>query len=161
MTRIGVLSDSHLRAADPDLTRALAQAFAGVDMILHAGDITNLSVLDCLQAPEVHAVAGNMDGPEVAARLPRKLVLQVEGKHIGLIHGWGSPFGLAGRVRAEFDQVDCLVFGHSHRPLNAVTGGVLMFNPGSVNSGLIGSGTVGILTVDQEISGKIVSLRGL
>lgn len=161
MTRIGVLSDTHLRAAEPALTRALAQAFAGVDMILHAGDLTNLAVLDCLQAPLIHAVAGNMDGAEVANQLPRKLVVEVEGKRIGLIHGWGSPFGLAGRVRGEFDQVDCVVFGHSHRSLNAVTGRVLMFNPGSASGGFIGSGTVGILTVDKEVSGKIVTLKGL
>jgi hypothetical protein len=64
-------------------------------------------------------------------------------------------------VRGEFDQVDCVVFGHSHRSLNAVTGGVLMFNPGSASGGFIGSGTVGILTVDKEVSGKIVTLKGL
>lgn len=158
MKLIGVLSDSHLRAPDPALAARLAQVFAGVDMILHAGDITNLTVLDMLEAPEVIAVAGNMDEAAVAQTLPDKRVVEVEGKRIGLIHGWGSPFGLAGRVAGAFSGVDCVVFGHSHRPMNALVGGVLMFNPGSVSRGLVGSGSVGLLTVDQGVSGTIVKI---
>ena len=61
MTRIGVLSDTHLREPEPDLGQRLAQVWGPVDMILHAGDLVNISVLDALQAPEVLAVAGNMD----------------------------------------------------------------------------------------------------
>jgi uncharacterized protein len=158
MKLIGVISDTHLRGPDPELAARLAQVFAGVDLILHAGDITNLTVLDMLEAPEVIAVAGNMDEPAVGQSLPDKRVVEVEGARIGLIHGWGSPFGLAGRVAASFSGVDCVVFGHSHRPMNAVTDGVLMFNPGSVSRGLVGSGTVGLLTVGQGISGTIVKI---
>lgn len=158
MKLIGVLSDTHLRGPAPELAARLARAFAGVDLILHAGDITNLTVLDMLEAPEVIAVAGNMDEPAVGQSLPVKRVVEVEDKRIGLIHGWGSPFGLSGRVAAAFSDVDCVVFGHSHRPMNAVTGGVLLFNPGSVARGLMGSGTVGLLTVDQGISGTIVNI---
>lgn len=158
MTRIGVLSDTHLRDVHPELGRRLAEAFQGVDMILHAGDLVNLRVLDLLEAPQVHAVRGNMDDHTVAMSLPSKLVLEVEGFKIGLIHGWGSPAGLANRVAAEFSGVDCVVFGHSHRPMNARQGGVLMFNPGSVSKGFIGSGTVGLLTVDQGLSGQILKL---
>jgi len=158
MTRIGVISDTHLRGCDPELTQRLAGPFAGVDMILHAGDLVNLRVLDCLEAPVVIAVAGNMDDYTVIHELPAKRIVDVEGKRIGLIHGWGPPLGLAARVAAEFGGVDCVIFGHSHRPMNARKGGVLMFNPGSVGRGLIGSGTVGLLTVDQEIKGEIIKL---
>jgi putative phosphoesterase len=158
MKLIGVLSDTHLRAPDPELAARLAQVFQGVDLILHAGDITNLTVLDMLEAPEVIAVAGNMDEPAVAHTLPDRRVVEVEDKRIGLIHGWGSPFGLAGRVAGAFRAVDCVVFGHSHRPMNALVGGVLMFNPGSVSRGLVGSGSVGLLTVGQGISGTIVKI---
>ncbi len=158
MKIIGVISDTHLRGADLELNQALARHLAGVEMILHAGDITSLEVLHALDAPQVLAVAGNMDGPEVAAALPVKRVVEVEGYRIGLIHGWGSPFGLAGRVRREFGDVHCVVFGHSHRPMNAVVDGVLMFNPGSVNSGIIGSGTLGILTIDHGVQGRIIKI---
>lgn len=159
MTKIGVLSDTHLSGPDQGLWQRLAPHFAGVDMILHAGDLVNLGVLDMLEAPVVHAVCGNMDDSTVAANLPRKLVIKVEGLNIGLIHGWGAPFGLAQRVAGEFTDVAAIVFGHSHRPMNARQGGVLFFNPGSVGRGLIGSGTVGLLTVDQgSLSGGIIKL---
>ncbi|MFH1035814.1 MAG: metallophosphoesterase family protein [Pseudomonadota bacterium] len=158
MTKIGVLSDTHLRDYQPELGQRLAQVFQGVDMILHAGDLVNLRVLDLLDAPQVRAVCGNMDDSTVAMTLPRKLVVEIEGFKIGLIHGWGSPVGLAGRVAGEFTGVDCIVFGHSHRPMNARQGGVLMFNPGSVGKGFIGSGTVGLLTVEQALSGQIIKL---
>jgi putative phosphoesterase len=158
MKRIGVLSDSHLCEPDPGLAARLARVFQGVDMIMHAGDITSLTVLDMLEAPEVIAVAGNMDEPVVRQTLPDQRVVEVEGKRLGLIHGWDSPFGLAGRVATRFSGVNCVVFGHSHRPMNAVVGGVLMFNPGSVSRGLVGSGTVGLLTVNQGVSGTIVKI---
>lgn len=158
MTQIGALSDTHMRDHHPEVGRRLAQVFQGVDMILHAGDLVNIRVLDILEAPVAHAVAGNMDDQTVAMSLPPKLVLEVEGFKIGLIHGWGSPVGLAGRVAAEFTDVDCVVFGHSHRPMNATRGGVLLFNPGSVSKGFIGSGTVDIITVNQGLSGQILKL---
>jgi putative phosphoesterase len=158
MTKIGVLSDTHLRDYHPELARRLSEAFAGVQMILHAGDLVSIRVLDLLDAPQVHAVCGNMDDSTVAMTLPRKLEVEVEGFRIGLIHGWGSPVGLAARVVGEFTGVDAVVFGHSHRPMNARQGGVLMFNPGSVGKGFIGSGTVGLITVDNGLSGQIIKL---
>ncbi len=158
MTRIGVISDTHLRGPDQELARSVARALGQVDMILHAGDLVNLTVLDALEAPQVLAVAGNMDDHLVCQSLPTKRVIKVEGKRIGLIHGWGPPVGLAGRVLKEFEGVDCIVFGHSHRPTNTVKNGVLLFNPGSYGKGFLGSGTVGILTVDQQIKGEIIKL---
>lgn len=159
MKRIGVISDTHLTTVDQAFARRMRQVFAGVDMILHAGDITSLAVLDALEAPEVLAVAGNMDHGPTAAQLPVKRVLTVDGLRIGLMHGWGSREGLAQRVAAEFaaDRVDCVVFGHSHQPTNFEAGGVLCFNPGSAGDGQHG-GTVGILEVDRRIIGSIIKL---
>ena len=158
MKRIGVVSDTHMREPDPGLGGKLAQAWGAVDMVLHAGDLVNISVLDAIEAPEVLAVAGNMDDYVVTQSLPAKLIIEVEGKRIGLIHGWGAPMGLAGRVVKEFDQVDAIVFGHSHRPANTVKNGILLFNPGSYGRGIMGSGTVGLLTVDKDITGEIIRL---
>lgn len=158
MTRIGVISDTHMREPDPQLGANLARVLGQVDMILHAGDLVNMAVLDFLEASEVLAVAGNMDDYVVTQSLPRKRTIKVEKKRIGLIHGWGSPMGLAGRVLKEFDQVDAIVFGHSHRPTNTVKNGVLLFNPGSYGRGIMGSGTVGVLTVDKDIKGEIIKL---
>jgi putative phosphoesterase len=156
--RIGVISDTHLREPVPELGPSLARALGQVDLVLHAGDLVNISVLDAIEAPEVLAVAGNMDDYVVSQSLPNKRLITVEDKRIGLIHGWGSPMGLAGRVMKEFEGVDAIVFGHSHRPTNTVKNGVLLFNPGSYGRGIMGSGTVGLLTVDGGITGEIIRL---
>ncbi|MBU1275184.1 MAG: metallophosphatase family protein [Proteobacteria bacterium] len=158
MIRIGVISDTHLNGFDQELAEKAAEVFAGVDIILHAGDLTSLLVLDALEAPEVIAVAGNMDGPAVRANLPAKRIVTAGGFKIGLIHGWGSPMGLAGRVAREFSGVDAVVFGHSHRPTNLVKKDILLFNPGSYAKGFLGSGTVGLLELDREIIGRVLQL---
>ncbi len=147
-----------MRAPDPELGPKLARALGRVDLILHAGDLVNMSVLDALEAPEVLAVAGNMDDHVVTHSLPAKRIIQVEEIRIGLIHGWGSPMGLSGRVMKEFEEVDVIVFGHSHRPTNIVKNGILLFNPGSYGRGILGSGTVGVLTVDHGVQGEIIRL---
>jgi len=156
--RIGVISDTHMAGYDPALAEKTAELFAGVEMILHAGDLTSLEVLDALDAPEVLAVAGNMDSHVVKANLPGKRVISAGGFKIGLIHGWGSPMGLPSRVVGEFPGVDAVVFGHSHRPTNIVKQGILLFNPGSYVKGFLGSGSVGILELGQEIAGRVIKL---
>lgn len=159
MTRIGVISDTHLYEMDPGLAGRVGQAWGEVSLALHAGDLVRLSVLDGLPAPRVEAVCGNMDDHVIAQSLPDRKVVTVEGKRIGLIHGWGSPMGLAGRVAEVFDGVDAIVFGHSHRPMNAVKNGVLFFNPGSASRNFFGGASVGVLSVGPEgISGEIIKL---
>ncbi len=71
--RVGVISDTHVPAIARSLPAAVFEVFKGVDLILHAGDVVELSVLDELRtiAP-VEAVAGNMDGSEVHLNLPLK-----------------------------------------------------------------------------------------
>ena len=161
MVRVGVVSDTHLREYDEAFARRLAQALGEVDLVLHAGDLVSLVVLDMLPGEQVYAVAGNMDLPPVQAQLPAKRVVEIAGRRIGLIHGWGAPIGLARRVKAEFEgeNVECIVFGHSHRPMNEVVDGVVMFNPGSAAKGWLGSGSVGVLEVDEGgIRGRILKL---
>ncbi len=158
MKTIGVLSDTHLTTPDPDWVRQVTRAFSGVDLVLHAGDLTDLRVLDALSEFSVLAVSGNMDDHLVVQSLPTKRVIELEGFRIGLIHGWGAPQGIEDRIRNEFEQVHCIVFGHSHRPTNHVEDGILFFNPGSAGRAWRSSGTVGIITVDKEITGRIIEL---
>ncbi len=156
--KIGVLSDTHVRQLDAELARQLDQAFAQADMVIHCGDLTSLQVLNGLSCPQVVAVAGNMDDATVGQMLPTKRVIRLEGHDIGIIHGYGPPQGLEERIRNEFEQVDAIVYGHSHIPANHVKNGVLYFNPGSVSKGYRGSGTVGMLEIDKQITGKIITL---
>ena len=164
--RIGVLSDTHLADSGESLAflRDLAgRQFAGVDMILHAGDIVAPGMLAAFSPCPVYGVRGNMDPP--AADLPHKRVLAVAGIRIGLIHGWGPPDGLIERVRGEFHDtpVDCLVFGHSHAPLCRREGSLLLFNPGSATDRRgVPYESVGLLEVrDGVIEGRIVPLSHL
>jgi len=160
--RIGVVSDTHVPSAARELPAALLRGLAGVDMILHAGDLVSRDVLCELERiAEVRAVHGNMDYPDVKRALPTKRVVEVGGRRIGLIHGSRDPHTLMDRVRHAFtdEAVDVIVFGHSHQPVNEEHGGVLFFNPGSpTDRRFTESHSYGILALGERIEGEIVRL---
>jgi uncharacterized protein len=157
--KIGVLSDTHLTRCDEFLKATLDKYFSDVDIILHAGDIVELDVLDMFRGRDVRAVCGNMDLPSVRAQLSHKMQFTLEGIRFGLIHGWGNPMGIRSRIRQAFEHIDCLVYGHTHQAFNEVRDGVLCFNPGSPFGGIFSSKkTVGILEINNGISGKIIEL---
>jgi putative phosphoesterase len=155
--KIGVLSDTHLSRVTRELQDIVEHRFKGVDLILHAGDIVSGEVLAYLEAYGAVAVQGNMDQAEVTRTLPVKRVVTTGAFRIGLIHGFGSPRGLAEMIRREFEEIDCLVFGHSHQPMNRRAGSELWFNPGAVSGGS-GGPSVGLLTVGETITGEILAL---
>jgi hypothetical protein len=104
-------------------------------------------------------VSGNMDRGPLVDSLPRKRILTFNRKKIGVIHGWGAPDGLKERVMGEFDGVDCIVFGHSHSPLNMKVGGLLLFNPGTpTDKRFSKENTIGYLTIEDKIKGEIVRI---
>jgi len=132
--KIGVLADTHIPITQNDLPQAVYKGLEGVDMIMHAGDLVELSVIDKLSAiAPVRAVYGNMDNDVVRSRLPSKDIIKAGGLSIGLIHGWGHPNDLAGLIKSEFAhiKIDAIVFGHSHMPMAQFRNGLLFFNPGS------------------------------
>jgi putative phosphoesterase len=159
LVTVGVLSDTHLYRQP--VPHGVLRALEGVDLILHAGDIVDMAVLGELEgiAP-VEAVAGNMDMGDVREVLPRKKVIEVAGRRIGLIHGSGAPHGVAGRVRAEFEQVDVVVFGHTHQACNREEGGVYFLNPGSPTDKVFAPyRSVGVLELGEGLKGRIIMLE--
>ena len=92
--------------------------------------------------------------------LPGKKVVELGPYRLGLIHGYGPSRGLDDRIRAEFQDVDVIVYGHSHRAANYVREGILLFNPGTA-TGFSSSNdhSVGILEVDETIRGEIISIE--
>lgn len=159
--RIGVVSDTHL-ADGRRLPADLLQALEGVDGIFHLGDITDLSVLDALReiAP-VEAVYGNMDPLSTRRALPERRIVELAGFRLGLVHGSGAPEGLAERLIGRFrgEDLDVLLFGHSHRPEVRTVGGVLVLNPGSpVTNPFSVERTCAILHLEGEARGEIVRL---
>lgn len=159
--RILVLSDTHIPRVAQDLPKSIYDEIKNVDLILHAGDFVDAEVLDALKKlKKVHAVYGNMDGPDVRRVLKDKEIVHAGKFRIGLIHGYGAPNDLVATVRKEFANVDAIVFGHSHIAMNAVHDGILFFNPGSPTDTIFASAnTYGILEVnDKKIEGKIINL---
>jgi len=133
---IGVISDTHIPLRAKQLPAALFKALDGADLLLHAGDLVEEKVLDELNSlAPVEAVAGNMDPVHLATRLGRKKVLDLSGYRIGLIHGdlVNDRQKTPQRAYEAFisDNVDCVVFGHTHQPYCREESGVLLFNPGS------------------------------
>ena len=156
--KIGIISDTHVPGAASSLPPAVFEIFKNADLILHAGDIVELSVLEELRtiAP-VEAVAGNMDGPELQSRLPRKKVLNIEKFTVGLIHGKYRIDEQKEMIRKEFDDVDLIVYGHSHTPFWGKFGGIWLLNPGSPTDNRHAPyHSVAVLTVGDVLTAEIV-----
>jgi len=153
--RIAVLADTHVNTLE-HLPKKIIDAISTVDLIIHAGDFTDVQVLKELkQLRGVKAVQGNMDSIELKTVLPVKEIVEIENKRIGITHGSGSPRGIEERVRKMFesDRLDIIVYGHSHQSQNKVIDDILLFNPGKATD------SFGILTIDGEAKGEIISSR--
>lgn len=150
--RLAILADTHVGSID-HLPTPMLDALADVDLIVHAGDFTEIAVLEGLRSlGEVKAVCGNMDSIAIRMVLPPRELFVVAGKKIGLVHGTGPPLGLVGRVRSAFSDADIIIFGHSHLPCNRHVRGTLVFNPGRCRE------SFGLLTIDDEIRAEVVRI---
>jgi putative phosphoesterase len=155
--KIGVISDTHLKKVTQQLMDIYDRYLSGVDMIVHAGDLVSMDIVDFLSQKPLHVVQGNMDEWDVKEQFDTKKIIEVNGFRLGLIHGWGSPGGIEKRIRSEFDDVNAIIYGHSHRPANHSDKGVLLFNPGTASGFAIsGSHSIGILDVEDELRGRII-----
>jgi uncharacterized protein len=160
--QIGVISDTHI----PHFKRLPEAAwthFAGVELIIHAGDLSRLSVIDELEtiAPVI-AVQGNVEEEEVVRALPIKREFMVGGCRIGVVHILGDTQHRARAARQEFPTARCVVFGHSHVPYNEEHDGQLLFNPGSATDRRRQPAcSIGLLSLDdetQQVQGTIILL---
>ena len=132
--RIAIISDTHLPRGARRLPDACVAELRAADLILHAGDIATVGVLEELEAlgPPVRAVVGNVDEPAVAAcGVPEELTVEAEGVRIAMVHDAGPAKGRLARMRRRFPDADAVVFGHSHIPLHEADEGFQIFNPGS------------------------------
>jgi putative phosphoesterase len=131
----GVLGDTH---ASADRTWRIVDHVgnlfqrAGVDLILHAGDVGQATILKELQqiAPVV-AVRGNADSPDLIESLPDQVWIEVGSRTALLLHGHRGKTGRAAARAAAQPGIDLIVYGHSHKPLIEREGDTILFNPGS------------------------------
>jgi len=125
--RIGIISDTH------GLLRAeVHEVFAGVEHVIHAGDVGDADILAELEAiAPVTAVWGNVDGFDVRGRVPEVARIELAGVRIAVLHGMQLGAPTPEKAAAAHPDAGLVVFGHSHRPLVRQVGSVLAVNPGS------------------------------
>lgn len=144
---IGLISDTH------GLVRAdVHRALAGVELILHAGDVGGPEILDelALIAP-VHAVLGNTDS-SFELHLPRALDLLLGGLRVHVSHGHELGRPKPAQLAQAYDA-DVIVYGHTHVQMIERVGGTLVINPGAAGPRRFKlAPCVARLTIDQGIA---------
>ncbi len=160
--KVGIISDTHIHSLDAGMKLAeklFKGPFSAVDVILHAGDHTFSDLASCFYPLPWYSVRGNMDLPQ--PDFPLQRVVQLAETRIGMVHGWGAPSGIEKRVLDRFsaENIDVLVFGHSHRPVCRRVGSVLLLNPGSpTDRRSAPHHTVGLLHIGQGVEGEIIRI---
>jgi putative phosphoesterase len=162
--RLGVVADTH-GVLHPGVPAALA----GVDRILHAGDVGGGAVLDALaRIAPVEAVRGNVDPPEAPDGLPDERLVEAAGRVIFLVHAFPArsgyhtdPARLSADFQARLASVGAAVvcFGHSHRAGVWRVDGRLFVNPGGGGRKRFSlPRSVAILDVTDDVQAEIVPL---
>lgn len=161
---IGLISDTHIPARAKAIPARVFEIFEDACMILHAGDLTRLSVIEELeQMAPVIAVSGNMDTQSIKAKLPVMNSISVYDWKIGLTHSLRFYFGRnTMREIMENRGFHVFVSGHTHRPSLKYKKEMLLINPGSPTNPIptfLTNPTVAILKVTKkEIEPKIMNL---
>ncbi|MCD7781233.1 MAG: metallophosphoesterase [Methanosphaera sp.] len=156
---IGVISDTHIPYRSRSIPSKVFDVFKDVDMILHAGDIEEVSVIEELEkiAP-VRAVHGNCD-PYIGYN--ESEVIEVDDVTIGLTHGTVYPKGDKQQLyyKAKELEVDILISGHTHQALIEQYDDVLLLNPGSPTQPRLTDPTVMLLEIDgSKVDAQIVKV---
>jgi putative phosphoesterase len=132
--RLVMTADTHVPARARDLPAVLWAAIDAADVVIHAGDWIDESLLDALGArtPRLVGVYGNNDGQGLRARLPEVARVELDGLRVAVVHETGPAAGREHRCAARFPDTELLVFGHSHIPWDSRTpNGLRLLNPGS------------------------------
>jgi putative phosphoesterase len=131
--QLAIISDTHMPRGNRTIPPACLDHCRAADAILHAGDLSDVPVLDLLRAlgPPVHAIHGNVDSAAIRAILPTRRELELDGVRIGMIHAPGPAAGRLRRLRSAFPRCQAVIFGHTHMPEHGEQDGFQVFNPGS------------------------------
>jgi putative phosphoesterase len=157
-----VISDTHMHRLE-DFSSALKEMLNQVDLILHMGDFVCMDLVDSLRKMNnFHGIAGNHDPHSIKALFPKTDLIEVNGKRLGLLHGYWFPFFCQDRSLARFrkEKVDAIIYGHTHVIRNEVAHDILFFNPGTASAMWPAPWkTFGILNVGENIEGEIVAVQ--
>ena len=132
--RIVLTADTLVPKRARDLPAQLWEDIHAADAVIHAGDWVDAALLDQLEARAARLIGvyGNNDHGVLRERLPEGARVELEGVRFAVVHETGSAQGREERCAAAYDDVDVLVFGHSHIPWDTTAAnGLRLLNPGS------------------------------
>lgn len=159
-----MISDTHIPTRAKAIPGKVFKVFQDACLIIHAGDLTKLSVLDELeQMAPVVAVYGNMDTRDVKGKLPVINSVDVYNFRIGVTHSLNFFFRTR-RIKdvSEKQSFNVFVSGHTHRPSLKYKEGMLLINPGSATNPLppfLTRPSVALLRITKkDIEPEIVNL---
>jgi putative phosphoesterase len=132
--RLLLVADTHVPKRARDNPAVVWDEVARADVVLHAGDWVEPSLLDELEerADRLVACWGNNDGDELRRRLPERADVTLGGLRFTVVHETGASGGRDARMAMLYPDTDVLVFGHSHIPWDTTAKtGLRLLNPGS------------------------------
>jgi len=162
---IVVIGDTHALTFE-ELPKEMLKAIRRADYVIHVGDYTSKNVLDGLirlKGQQFKGVYGNTDPQAIRNMVPSKQILDIKGKRIGITHpavGGLEKYTLK-RAMAKFrnENVDAIIYGHTHEPDIRIQGNILLVNPGKGYLEDGQSSSFGIITIDKEIKSKIQEIE--
>ena len=160
--KIVIISDTHIPSRGKELPKIILEEIEKSDILIHCGDFTNIETVKFLEnLKEFYGVVGNMDEKEIWEYLPEKRIVEIKNKKIGIIHGFGPPVGIENKVLKKFEgeNVDIIVYGHTHRASIKRYKDILLLNPGTPTDKIFASkNTFMILEIKEEIKAKIIEV---
>lgn len=156
---VAVIADTHVASLN-ELPDKVLETLKNVDVIIHLGDFTSPKMLEELKKfSNFYGIYGNHDRLPEMRTLKKMDVLEIAGKRLGIIHGLFYPVGRQRRMKAWFkkDNIDILLFGHSHVITSKVIDGIPVFNPGTLTGQFPATfNSYGLLTLNGTIDCEII-----
>jgi putative phosphoesterase len=166
--KIVVIGDTHI-SNFKQLPKDMINAILESDWVIHVGDFISKNVLNGLlklKGPRFKGVYGNADPQSIRDQVLEKDILEILGKRIGITHPAKGETGELTKklVLKEFkkDNIDAIVYGHTHEPKIEFIGGILLINPGKgyLEKSYFGPSTsFAIITIDKEIKAEIQKIN--
>lgn len=157
--KIIVTADTHIPDKGKYLPANLLEACKKADLIIHAGDWKSMDVYRTLSNfAEVKGVYGNVDPGDVKENFPPQQIIEVNGHRIGIVHGHGEKKTTEKRAVEAFEkeEVDVVIFGHSHIPMVRYFKNILLMNPGSpTDKRKLPYYSYGTLEIDETVRAEI------
>lgn len=136
MIKILLISDIHIPTRNR-YERLEKIDYNKYDYIIATGDFSEEDVIYYFKAqkPIFYGVFGNTDDYNIKFSLPEKRVIKIKDYNIGMIHGHQAGWGDPSKLIHKFNNIDILLYGHSHRKDDKIINGIRCINPGAFCDG--------------------------